>query len=315
VSATTALPPDVDAYLAAVRAALTDLPAAERDDLVAEVEVSLLDAASEGGPIAARLGPPEEFAAELRSAAGLDTPAVPAEPRDGFAARAWRRASTWWSGERGRAVRRVLVELAPIWWIVRGYVAVAALAMASDASWTSPYPSIPRLGDGQGGLGVVALGIVLSVLLGLATRRRASLRPVSALANAVLLIAALPVAGHVADGAQAQPIVYVETPAAAAPGLVLDGVPVDNVYPYTRDGALLHDVQLFDGSGRPLDVRRDVDEPDRRVPASVTGTLLWNVFPIRYFEPGTNVVADPNAAPPLSAPKLKTPSLESGSTP
>jgi hypothetical protein len=167
VSATTALPPDVDAYLAAVRAALTDLPAAERDDLVAEVEASLLDAASEGGPIAARLGPPEEFAAELRSAAGL----------------------------------------------------------------------------------------------------------------------------------------------------VLDGVTVDNVYPYARDGALLHDVQLFDGSGRPLDVRRDVDEPDRRVPASVTGTLLWNVFPIRYFEPATNVVADPNAAPPLSAPRLKTPSLESGSTP
>jgi hypothetical protein len=49
VSATTALPPDVAAYLAAVREALSDLPAAERDDLVAEVEVSLLDAASEGG--------------------------------------------------------------------------------------------------------------------------------------------------------------------------------------------------------------------------------------------------------------------------
>jgi hypothetical protein len=156
---------------------------------------------------------------------------------------------------------------------------------------------------------------VLSVLLGLATSRRSVLRPVSAVANVVLVLAALPVAGHVADGAQAQPIVVVETPAAAPPGLVLDGVAVDNVYPYSRDGVLIHDVQLFDGAGRPLDVRRDVDEPDRRVPAGVTGTLLWNVFPIRYFEPGTTVVADPNAAPPLAVPKLKTPPLESGSTP
>ena len=46
MSATTVLPPDVAAYLAAVREALADLPVAERDDLLAEVEVSLLDAAS-----------------------------------------------------------------------------------------------------------------------------------------------------------------------------------------------------------------------------------------------------------------------------
>jgi len=38
-------------------------------------------------------------------------------------------------------------------------------------------------------------------------------------------------------------------------------------------------------------------------------------FPIRYFEPGTTVVADPNATPALSVPKLKTRPLASGSTP
>ena len=46
---TTAVPPEVSEYLAAVRAALDDLPATERDDLLAEVEPSLLDAASETG--------------------------------------------------------------------------------------------------------------------------------------------------------------------------------------------------------------------------------------------------------------------------
>jgi len=72
VSATTGLPPEVSHYLAAVREALDDLPSTERDDLLVEVEPSLLDAASEsGGNVSARLGPPEEFAAELRAAAGL----------------------------------------------------------------------------------------------------------------------------------------------------------------------------------------------------------------------------------------------------
>ena len=50
--------PEVVAYLAAVRAALADLPAEERDDLLTDVRASLVEAAAEsGGNIAARLGP------------------------------------------------------------------------------------------------------------------------------------------------------------------------------------------------------------------------------------------------------------------
>ncbi len=48
MTAATAPPPEVAAYLAAVREALADLPAAERDDLVAEVEASLVEAAAPG---------------------------------------------------------------------------------------------------------------------------------------------------------------------------------------------------------------------------------------------------------------------------
>src|SRR5205085_7569518 len=84
VTPTTAVPSEVTEYLAAVRAALDDLPATERDDLLAEVEPSLLYAASEtGGNVAARLGPAEDFAAELRAAAGLQLPPSAAhdEPR------------------------------------------------------------------------------------------------------------------------------------------------------------------------------------------------------------------------------------------
>src|SRR5205085_1632935 len=117
---TTTVPPEVTEYLAAVRAALDDLPATERDDLLVEVEPSLLDAASEsGGNVSARLGPPEEFAAELRAAAGLFVPprAVQGEPRLLVVVR--------------RLVRdprlRELGRLAPIWWVVRAYLLVAAI--------------------------------------------------------------------------------------------------------------------------------------------------------------------------------------------
>ncbi|MEO5576349.1 MAG: hypothetical protein ABIR67_04420 [Gaiellaceae bacterium] len=65
MNGTTLEQPDVAVYLDAVRAKLADLPAEERDDLVADVGASLLES---GQPPALS---PQEFAAELREAAGL----------------------------------------------------------------------------------------------------------------------------------------------------------------------------------------------------------------------------------------------------
>jgi hypothetical protein len=107
----------------------------------------------------------------------------------------------------------------------------------------------------------------------------------------------------------------VPVPAPLTAGLVNSGVPVDNIYPYSRDGKLLHDVFLYDGTGSPLNVRPHAPDPDRRVPATANGVPLFNVFPIRYFEPGTTRVAFPNAGPPVAIPLLTTPPLQSGSTP
>ena len=73
MNGTTLERPDVAAYLDAVRSRLADLPTEERDDLVADVEASLLES---GEP---PLLSPEEFAAELRDAAGL-SPEAPIAP-------------------------------------------------------------------------------------------------------------------------------------------------------------------------------------------------------------------------------------------
>jgi uncharacterized membrane protein len=106
------LAPDVAEYLRVVRDALADLPADERDDLLAEVEASLLEAASDSsGTIAAKLGPPEEFAAELRAAAGLHEAAPPPKPQVSLTAELRNWATT---NPRALALRKVAVELAPI---------------------------------------------------------------------------------------------------------------------------------------------------------------------------------------------------------
>ena len=79
---TSTVPADVAAYLRRVRERLDDLPAEEREDLLADVEPSVLESAGDSdAPVELRLGPPERFADELRAAAGLpprsDGPSAP----------------------------------------------------------------------------------------------------------------------------------------------------------------------------------------------------------------------------------------------
>jgi hypothetical protein len=96
---------------------------------------------------------------------------------------------------------------------------------------------------------------------------------------------------------------------ASTPGLALDGVPVENVYPYSREGRLLLDVLLYDQLGNPLDVRPLAADPDRRVLRGIDGAELFNSFPIRYFEPGTRRVERPGAAPMIRWSTIATPAL------
>jgi len=298
VTPTTAVPPEVSEYLAAVRAALDDLPSTERDDLLAEVEPSLLDAASEtGGNVSARLGPAEDFAAELRSAAGLQVPLrrTGPEPRLLVAARRLAR------DPRVQELRR----LAPIWWVARAYLLVAAIALAAGASWSLRYFFVPHLGTAWLGLLAIAAAAALSIWLGLRTPRAAHL---VVGANLVLLGLAIPVLSHFRH--RQLPVQVVTEPIyQPTQGLTLDGVPVTNIYPFSRQRRLLHDVLLYTGSGAPLDVPGAAIDPQRRVLRTTSGKQVLNAYPIRYFDPGTGQVAHPGAAPKVQIPRIATPPL------
>ena len=89
-------------------------------------------------------------------------------------------------------------------------------------------------------------------------------------------------------------------------------MPIRNIYAYSRGGTPLFDVLFFDESGQPLSGFCGRDDTFRRVLANEDGTEILNSFPIRYFEPGTRMVAQPRLAPPITMPKVVTPPLELG---
>lgn len=294
------LPDDVRLFLERVRERLDDLPAQEREDLLTDVEPSVLASAQEGdAPVEARLGPPERFADELRAAAGLPprTLVIPPpsaapipEPRPPL--RDVLRAHPVYQRLDGPAR-----ELAPMWWLVRGYVAVCVLAAAVAGEWTAvPFRSSGAFET----VASVLVGIGVSVWIGL-RRRRASAAAI--VVNVALVLCTLAVAavgvGDL-DASRYADTVYVNEPMA---GLSFNGGSVGNVFAFDRNGALLYDVRLFDGDGQPLTVGDGDADPMRRVPKSSTGDLAYNDFPIRYFEPGTTRVANPSAgAPPSPGP-------------
>lgn len=296
------LPPDAAGYLEALRHELADLPAEERDELLAEVESSLLAAADEGDEHpSARLGPPDRFAAELRAAAGLAPPAG-----DGFLT-ALRRA---FETPRARTALRELRRLAPVWWVVRAYVLVAVLVLAASGSWSLSHPSIPHVVDGRGGVAALVAAVAVSVALGLRGAGSVEGRRALAAANVVLLAAAVPVLQHVRHGAPVTGTQVVEFVSEPVGGLAVNGRPVRNVYPYSRDGRLLHDVLLYDADGNPLNVGGpNAPDPNRRVLVTTGGLRLYNTFPIRYYDPGTRRVRHPNAGAPVRPPQLLTPPL------
>ncbi|TMM02287.1 MAG: hypothetical protein E6G02_11460 [Actinobacteria bacterium] len=298
------VPSDVETYLARVRAALADVPADERDDLLAEVEASLHETASEsGGSVAAQLGPPEDFAAELRSAAGLHPSAAP--PAAGLRETIERLANS----PRVAGSLRFLRELAPIWWAVRGYVAVAALALAAGASWSVAHGAVPRIGNAKLGAIAILVAVAASIALGLWSRRTAQARLALSVLNVALLAAVVPVAVHLSHRTQPAVATQIVVQTEIVPGLAYNGTPLDNVYPYSRDGRLLHDVLLYTGAGTPLNLRAKSYDPLRRILFTKAGGRIYNAFPVRYYQPGTTTVLRPNAGPNVKVPRITTPPL------
>ena len=317
---TMSLTPEVAAYLSALRAELADLDPEERDDLLADVEVSLVESSTEGeGSIEHRHGPAARFAAELRAAAGLEAGPVQASRRPGLLPRLADGLRRLDGDERVSAARRALAELAPIWWLARAYVVAAgAVLILGVGSWSATHPELPSFGGRASTPIILAALVAVSLALGIRGRRSSaqrSPRATAAVVNLALAALAIPALAHIDDEAGklaayvAQPLPSVPVPEPGA-GLIYNGALVENIYPFGRDGRPLYDVLLYDQNGVPIDIGEPGADPTRRLLMTAHRSKLFNSFPIRYFEAGTRRVAQPAAGPRKRAPRVATPPLK-----
>ena len=259
MTAATGVSRQVQDYLAAVEHELADLSAEDRSALMEDLALHLdaLSAEDDDRPLAVRLGPPAAYAADLRAAAGLPARAgvVPSVP----GLRTWldrlapvaRRAAP-----AARATRRLLVELRPAWWVLRGYLVVLVpCVLGSDYAEDIPVPA-PMHSHVLGVLLVLA-AVTASVMLG---RRKlpAAARVVVVAAGVLLVLASAGVAHGVSEDLRGRVSAAAwspgpEMPTESYPLLSRYG-PVTDVFPYAADGTPLEGVLLYDQDGRPLKV-------------------------------------------------------------
>ena len=287
---------DVASYAASVRAALSDLPSDQAEVLLEDLEDHLREiAADAGGPLSERLGPPDQYAQELRAAYGAaQTNRRRQDPiRDLRAVRDWVTRSQWY-----RQVRAFLPELRPAWWVLRAYLLVLALTAAfSPGDNLRPIPN-PVSTRGILEILVAAVAIVLSVRLG--RRRRALLRGGRLLtigANVAIVLLALPVL--ISMGSFRVADFYAQTvnqPLSTPSGIVT------NIYAYSKDGKPLTDVLLYDQDGRPLTLDQNSGDVASVYPSGADGLPITNAYPLtqRHLS-GDPVVAPRVAIPPWPA--------------
>ena len=232
-------------YLDRVRAALADLPAETRDELIEDLPDHLAEVLAEDtGSLTDRLGAPEAYAEELRAAAGmaapvrrpaLDAPRLRAAMarlnRNTGSVLGYQRASDLWA------------QLRPGWWVFRGYViGLLLLAVIYDSSqvWWLPNRETSMLVW----LAAVGACVVASVRLGQLTPRLRRWGQV-----AVGLIAVGLVAMSLASLNQDHERLRTQTAAAT---VVDPFASVTDIYPYDEAGRPLSGVRLFDQNGVPF---------------------------------------------------------------
>jgi hypothetical protein len=330
MTTTTSTDPLIVAFAEAVRTALDDLPRDEIDDLTDGLEADLTEQATDDGSL--NLGDPVEYAAELRTAAGLP-------PRGEPTASLWsfEPVIAWWGRVRAGAARAIqsnpvlaalvgfLVVLRPVWWVLRGWAFFSAFRYASS---TNPEASIAPSGLVEGAF-FIAL-ILVSVQWGRGQWKPwAWLRVTHVLASVIGLFLVVQLAVIFNAATQQQYYDDYVDPI----GLNIDGTQITNIFAYGADGELITDVQLFDQDGNPISVLSpgngqsfieayDADgEYYVLVPRdSAPGRSAWNVYPLQEGTLDESVWdVDPSAPttdapapfervqPLLSAPGLATP--------
>lgn len=232
----TTLSPEAIAYLDAVRDRLKRLPTDEADELLVDLEQHLAELMAEDpGPLADRLGSPQEYAAELAASAGwpdhdgrriLSVTNVVSGWKQRLASSP---LSMWWS--------RHWSHYRPGWWVVR---AVIVLPVWGAVQWAMPSRSIWLF---------AVLMAAASVEVGRRAMRATGWLVADRLATIIGLWAIL-VGFANGVNVMSQSVVYTYYDYNPN-GLVGPNGVVENIYAYDREGQPV-EVFLYDQNGSPL---------------------------------------------------------------
>jgi len=286
---------DVATYAASVRAALSDLPSDQAEVLLEDLEDHLREiAADAGGPLAERLGSPEQYAQELRAAYGAaQAGSRRPEPAFGDVRRVvtWVAKSAWY-----RELRAFLPQLRPAWWVLRGYLAALILTAAFSPGYNlGPIPD-PTTKRGLAEILAAGVAIWLSVRIG---RRSHNLpqgaRFLAASANVLIAFIAVVVLGNMHSFVYSE-LIGTATPEQQPFAAAFAAGQVTNIYPYSQDGKPLTNVLLYDQDGRPITV--DKSEAQTTYPVAADGKAITNAYPLTQ----RHVNGDPVVAPRVAFP-------------
>ena len=299
---------DVTTYAARVRAQLVDLPPAEADVLLEDLELHLAEVAAEGeGSLLERLGPPEDYAAELRAAYGAGHGSAAGRApnlADGARAAIARVTRSNWY----RQIRAFLPSLRPAWWVLRAYLAVLILTAALSPGYNlGPLPS-PLTKHGLAEIFATGVAIWLSVRIG--RRNRPLPQPARILAvsaNVLIAFVALLILGNMHSFAYSS-LIGSATPEQPTFATAFAVGEVTNIYPYSQDGKPLTNVLLYDQDGRPVTVQQG--EPQTSYPIGADGKAIINAYPLTQ----RHMNGDPVAAPRVAFPPWPTPSASPSAT-
>jgi hypothetical protein len=296
---------DVATYAASVRAALSDLPADQAEVLLEDLEDHLREIAAEAeGPLADRLGPPEQYAQELRAAYGaaqVNSRRQDAAVRPIQRAVAWVTTLAWY-----RQVRAFLPELRPAWWVLRAYLAVLFLTAAFSPGYD--LRPIPNPFSSRGLLEILATAgaIVVSIRLGRRNRPLArGGRLLAVAANVAIALLALPVL--VSMGTFPYAMVTDAGQSSYQPLTTPSGL-VTNIYAYSKDGKPLTDVLLYDQEGRPLTLGDNPGDVTSAYPMGADGQPITNAYPLQQRHLNGDPVGTPRVALPPWPATSATPS-------
>ncbi len=253
---TSTITPEIAAFAEAVRKALDDLPAEEREELTDGLEADLAEAFAED--LKRELPDPVEYATELRDAAGLPKGEPTKRGTGATLAVALRRmrsdlADTVRRNPALESVADFFITIRPLWWVVRAWVAAWLVAgfFGLDAGYL-PGSALTWV--------VLLTFVVVSVQWGRGRWGAGRLVPIIVLGNVAAALLLLPVAAIAANWSTQVNYSYVDGGPGDLTGVYLDGEPVTNIFPYSADGKPLTDVQLFTDTGQPL--RATVDGAD-----------------------------------------------------